>query len=103
MAQTGRVPRRRAAMTTEQPSEDSRRDALVGRLLQEFQGATDIFAIYLGHRLGYYEALREEAATAPALAQRTLTNARYAREWLEQQAASGLLDGEADSAASEHR
>jgi 2-polyprenyl-3-methyl-5-hydroxy-6-metoxy-1,4-benzoquinol methylase len=90
-------------MTTEQPSEDSRRDALVGRLLQEFQGATDIFAIYLGHRLGYYEALREKAATAPALAQRTLTSARYAREWLEQQAASGLLDVDDASAAPDDR
>lgn len=74
-------------------SQDVRRDALVGRALQASQGAVDIFAIYLGRRLGYYQSLwKGGAATSTELATRTSTNERYAREWLEQQAASGFLD-----------
>ena len=63
-----------------------------GRLLQSFLGTMDTFAIYLGLRLGWYESLtRDGPATSTQLAARTHTNERYAREWLEQQAASGLL------------
>jgi 2-polyprenyl-3-methyl-5-hydroxy-6-metoxy-1,4-benzoquinol methylase len=73
-------------------SQSEQRDALVGRLLPAFQGAIDIFAIYLGERLGYYRALATDGpATASELATRTASNERYAREWLEQQAASGFL------------
>ena len=81
-------------------SQDEQRDALASRLLQAFQGSTDIFAIYLGHRLGYYTALRTHGPATPAeLASRTRSNARYAREWLEQQAATGILT--VDDAAKE--
>jgi len=74
-------------------SQDERRDALVGRALQSFQGAADVFAMYMGRRLGYYRSLwKEGAATSPELASRSGTNERYTREWLEQQAASGFLD-----------
>ena len=74
-------------------SQDERRDALVGRALQSVQGAADLFAIYLGRRLGYYQSLwKAGAATSAELASRTGTNERYAREWLEQQAASSFLD-----------
>jgi 2-polyprenyl-3-methyl-5-hydroxy-6-metoxy-1,4-benzoquinol methylase len=49
--------------------------------------------MYLGQRLGYYRALwKEGSATSAELARRTGTNERYAREWLEQQAASAFLD-----------
>lgn len=72
---------------------DERRDALVARALQSFQGAADVFAMYLGQRLGYYRSLwKDGPATAAELGARSNTNERYAREWLEQQAASGFLD-----------
>jgi 2-polyprenyl-3-methyl-5-hydroxy-6-metoxy-1,4-benzoquinol methylase len=52
----------------------------------------DVFSIHLGDRLGFYRALREEPATAAELAERTGTDARYAREWLEHQAVAGILE-----------
>lgn len=91
-------------MTTTTVSQDERRDALVGRALQSFQGAADVFAMYLGQRLGYYHSLwKEGPATAPELAARSGTNERYAREWLEQQAASGFLDVDDVRATPEQR
>ncbi|HEV8360526.1 MAG TPA: class I SAM-dependent methyltransferase [Candidatus Thermoplasmatota archaeon] len=69
-----------------------RRDELAGRLFGACSGALDLVAIYIGHHLGYYRALTEHGpATSAQLAKRTGTHERYAREWLEQQAVSGLL------------
>lgn len=68
------------------------RDALIERMLQASQGVFDLFAIYIGDRLGYYRALNGSGAlTAPELASNTGTHTRYTQEWLEQQAASGIL------------
>ena len=79
-------------------------EAVSGRLLQSFLGTMDTFAIYLGLRLGWYESLtRDGPATSTQLAARTKTNERYAREWLEQQAASGLLTVEDVTAESSAR
>jgi SAM-dependent methyltransferase len=76
---------------TNQASE--RRDALATRLFQSTLGLFDIFAVYLGDRLGLYRALAEVGPTTSAgLAARTGTDERYVREWLEQQAASGILE-----------
>lgn len=65
----------------------------------------NLFAIHLGHRLGYYEVLAEKGPlTAPELAEATGTHPRYAREWLEHQAVNGVLevadDGGGNGAAS---
>ena len=79
-----------APMVMERDAEQ--RDELVGRLFQATLGAMDLFAIYLGDRLGLYRALAGGGpATAAQLAARTSTHERYAREWLEQQAVTGLL------------
>lgn len=80
-------------------------DLLAQRLLQATLGAVDLMAIYLGDRLGWYRSLAEAGpCTADELARRTGTHPRYAREWLEQQAASGLLEEarEPDAAAAGH-
>ena len=67
-------------------------EELVGRLMEQAVGSLDLFALYLGEQLGYYRALHEGgAATSVELAARTGTVERYAREWLEQQATTGLL------------
>ena len=82
------------------------RDALVGRLFEATIGAMDLFAIYLGDRLGYYRALADGPATSEELASRAGTDERYAREWLEQQAVTGILavdDPDADAAARRFR
>jgi predicted O-methyltransferase YrrM len=70
-------------------------DDVAGRVLQSAIGAAETMAIYLGDRLGWYRSLAADGpATATELAERTGTNPRYAREWLEQQAVSGLLVAE---------
>ncbi len=67
-------------------------------------GALELAGIYLGDRLGLYAALAERGpATAAELAARTATDARYVREWLEQQAAAGIVSCDDASAAPEHR
>ena len=67
-------------------------DAFAGRLFEAALGAVDLLTVYLGDRLGYYRALAESGPLTPAgLATRTGTDERYAREWLEQQGATGIL------------
>jgi 2-polyprenyl-3-methyl-5-hydroxy-6-metoxy-1,4-benzoquinol methylase len=84
---------------------DERRDALVERLFEATLGAWDLLAVYLGGRLRLYRALADQGAmTAPGLAEATGTNERYIREWLEQQAATGILDvDDAGKEATERR
>jgi 2-polyprenyl-3-methyl-5-hydroxy-6-metoxy-1,4-benzoquinol methylase len=72
--------------------EEDRRDALAGRLFRTCLDALDIWSVYLGHHLGYYRVLAERGPlTAGRLAEAAGTHERYAREWLEQQAATGIL------------
>ena len=79
----------------EAPAEQvaERRDALVGRLFQSILGAMDLYNLYLGDRLGLYRALADGGPATPSqLATRAGIHERYAREWLEQQAVTGLLE-----------
>ena len=76
-------------------------DELADRLFGSLLGVVDVMAVHIGDRLGWYRSLVDDGpATAPELASRTGTHARYAREWLEQQAVTGYLtldrDGEHD-------
>ena len=66
-------------------------DTFVERLFGSVLAALDLQAVYLGDRLGYYRALAEGALTSTELAARTGTAERYVREWLEQQAVTGIL------------
>jgi 2-polyprenyl-3-methyl-5-hydroxy-6-metoxy-1,4-benzoquinol methylase len=70
-------------------------EALSGRIFNATLEAFDLFAVYLGDRLGYYRALADTetngAVTSAELGERTGTNERYAREWLEQQAITDIL------------
>ena len=80
-----------------QPSETSdptaRRDALASRLMEATLGLMDLGAVHIGDRLGLYRGLqRLGPATAAELAAETGTQERYVREWLEQQAVSGLIE-----------
>jgi 2-polyprenyl-3-methyl-5-hydroxy-6-metoxy-1,4-benzoquinol methylase len=69
------------------------RDAFLERLLQSTRGAFEIFSIYIGVRLGFYEALAADGAlTSSELASRTATSERYVREWLEQHTVAGILE-----------
>jgi 2-polyprenyl-3-methyl-5-hydroxy-6-metoxy-1,4-benzoquinol methylase len=69
--------------------------ALVGRLFEAALGAVDLLSVYLGDRLGLYRALLDAGeSTSAELASRAGIHERYAREWLEQQAVTGILDVE---------
>jgi len=66
--------------------------ALADRLFRNMTGALELLTVYLGERLGLYQALHAGGpATSAELAARTGTAERYTREWLEHHAASGLL------------
>lgn len=84
-----------------------RTKALAERLRKNALGALELYTIYLGERLGLYRALADgEPVTSAELAERTGTVERYVREWLEQHAASGLLevdDPAADALARRYR
>jgi 2-polyprenyl-3-methyl-5-hydroxy-6-metoxy-1,4-benzoquinol methylase len=74
-------------------SADGRRDELVERLFGSALGALDLLCVYLGDRLGLYKALADIGpSTSAELASEAGVNERYAREWLEQQALTGILE-----------
>jgi SAM-dependent methyltransferase len=86
-------------------SADARRDELVERLFGSALGALDLLCVYLGDCLGLYKALAERGpSTSAELASEAGVNERYAREWLEQQALSGILEAvDADASDAERR
>lgn len=74
---------------------DRRRDELVERLFDAVLGINDLYMVYVGDRLGLYRALAHAGtATSEELAATTGTHERYVREWLEQQAVTGILEVE---------
>ena len=80
------------------------RDELVERLFSASLGMAEVLTVYLGDTLGLYRALqRGGAMTAVELAKETGIFERYAREWLEQQAAAGILTTEDATAESDQR
>ncbi len=71
---------------------DRQRDELVERLFGAGLGMAEVLTVYLGDTLGLYRALeRVGPMTSADLAKETGIFERYAREWLEQQAAAGIL------------
>lgn len=73
--------------------DESRRDALAERMFGAAVGALDMLHVYLGDRLGLYQAMASgEPFTADTLAVRAGINERYAQEWLDHEAVSGTLD-----------
>jgi SAM-dependent methyltransferase len=80
-------------------SNTSSTEAWVEKILESTRGVFEVFGMYLGVRLGYYECLSKIGpADSTQLAKRTGTNERYAREWLEQQAVAGFVEVEDESA-----
>lgn len=74
-------------------------DAQVGayaeRLFEMGLAALEATSVALGRELDLYPAVAD-GATPTELAERAGIHVRYAREWLEQQAAAGLIDVAAD-------
>lgn len=72
---------------------EDRAEALAARMFESMTGLMDMAAVYIGDCLGLYRALGTAPGRTPEeLARRTGTNERMVREWLEHQAAGGLLE-----------
>jgi ubiquinone/menaquinone biosynthesis C-methylase UbiE len=85
-------------------ADDGRREALVRKLAADALGALELLCVYVGDRLGLYQALAGRPALTPAeLAAVGGIHERYAREWLEQQTASGILEAENPGAPDDER
>ncbi|MEV6159089.1 class I SAM-dependent methyltransferase [Nonomuraea sp. NPDC052129] len=76
-------------------SSEARTEQLVERLLDTTIGALELFSVYLGAELGLYRVLEQRGPlTAAQLGEQAGIAARYAREWLDQQAVAGFLQVE---------
>ena len=79
--------------TSETIDETERRDAFAERIVADVTSRMEAISMYLGVRLGLYEALANGGpATEEQLAARSGIAGRYAREWLEQQASAGVIE-----------
>lgn len=81
-------------MTTATATEE-----LTDRLFGATLASLELLSVHLGWRLGLYSTIAAEPVTAPSLAAAAGIDERYATEWLEQQAAAGLLTVDDVSAA----
>jgi 2-polyprenyl-3-methyl-5-hydroxy-6-metoxy-1,4-benzoquinol methylase len=90
-------------LTTADPTVQ-RRDALLDRLNEAGTGMMEMCEVYIGERLGLYQALADHGPlTSPELAARTGTTERYVREWLEAQTVAGILETENAEAGPQER
>jgi SAM-dependent methyltransferase len=84
-------------MNTAVPTNEASPDAIGARVFESILGTLDVFAIYIGDRLGYYRQLSDHGPlSSTELAERAGAVERYTREWLELQAVSGYLEVSAD-------
>src|SRR5437870_1231512 len=75
------------------PAAEEATGALIGRIFEAGLNFMELLTIFIGERLGLYGELAEGGPATPSqLAARAGINERYTREWLEQQAATGLLE-----------
>lgn len=75
------------------PEKLAQKQALIAQITF---GAYTAAMVNLGLRLGLYEALAAGAATAARLAERTGLHERWLREWLQAQAAAGVIEYEGE-------
>lgn len=71
---------------------------LLGKFVSDFGAAFHAGMVVIGMELGLYKDMANEGPTLPSeLAERTGTNERYVREWLNSQAAGGYVEYDADT------
>ena len=87
-----------ATATQARPIDGDKLNALLGQAVQDMGAALHATLIVIGDRLGLYRAMADgKPVTAAQLAERTGTNERYIREWLNANAASKYLEYQPDS------
>jgi len=78
--------------------DEARLEEFMGRMAGHMTGAAVCFSIWLGDELGLYRALaRETAPSVDELAGQVGCHPRLVREWLDGQAAAGLIAYDADA------
>lgn len=70
-------------------------DAFIGNFVRDLGAVMHAATIVVGDQLGLYKALADGPHTVESLARKTGTDARYLREWLSAQAASGYVQYDA--------
>lgn len=72
---------------------EDKMNAFLGKVIGDFGAALSSALVYIGQKLGLYQALAASGPlTSAELAQHTSTNERYVREWLVNQAAGGYTE-----------
>ncbi len=77
--------------------DEAKLNDFMGRFVADLGAVMHAATVVVGDQLGLYKALAEKPQSAEALAKRTETDARYLREWLSCQAASGYVGYDAAS------
>lgn len=86
------------------PEDEAGVEELSGRLFMACLGTMELANVELGVRLGLYDALASAGpVTAADLARSADIGARYAQEWLEQQAVAGVVDVEDPALSADER
>jgi SAM-dependent methyltransferase len=84
-------------MTSNHPEDRARLDEFMGRLIGYMTGAAVIFGVTVGDELGLYREMAGQGpVTAESLAARAGCNPRLVREWLDGQAAGGIIGYDPD-------
>src|SRR5437867_3602544 len=85
-------------------ADEARVEEFAGNLFTACVAAMELANVELGVRLGLYEAMAGAGPVTPAdLATSAGIAARYAREWLEQQAVAGVVEVEDASKPADER
>ena len=71
--------------------DEAKLNAFMGAFVTDLGAVMHAATVVVGDQLGLYKALAEGPLTSDALAAKTSTDARYVREWLSSQAASGYV------------
>ena len=77
--------------------DEDKMNQFLGKVVADFGASLSSALVYIGQKLGLYQALAEGPATPTELAERTNTHERYVREWLINQAAGGYAEYDAGS------
>lgn len=77
------------------PIDDTRLNAFMDNFVRDLGAVMHAATIVVGDKLGLYKALAGKSLSAQELASDTGTDARYVREWLSAQAASGYVEYDA--------